>query len=69
MFIHPQFCLSEQLFALQLEEETGKGGAYQDSLLRLNQKNLYDYLIGRKFINGRKLEPFGEVCGGPPGQL
>ena len=29
---------------------------------------IFFYLIGGKCINGRKLEPFGEVCAGPPGQ-
>ena len=27
------------------------------------------HLTGGKCINGRKLEPFGEVFAGPPGQL
>ena len=33
----------------------------------LNIVNLrFFHLIGGKYINGRRLEPFGEVCAGPP---
>ena len=36
----------------------------------LNVVNLrFFHLIGGKCINGRKLEPFGDVFAGPPGQL
>ena len=36
----------------------------------LNVVNLrFFHLIGGKCINVRKLEPFGEICTSPPGQL
>ena len=70
VFIDPHYCLTEQqCLPFNLDVKLAKAGLTKISILRLKQKNRKWSLIGGKCINGRKLEPFREVCAGPHGQL
>ena len=59
IFIDPQYCLTEQqCLSFNLEVKSVKAGQLEN-----------DHLTAGICINCKKLEPFGEVCSGPPGHI